>query len=247
MFSSRQNNILCVLSMSVLGNLYVSARAETSEAPDVVSSHSVPLILDISRRSLKNFLEDEAALERYLGPDGALNDLEDAFTIGAVHGRYALIWDATACRLVGVIDIKPPSEEQPGDPPGTNPDPNSPYVLLAEGYPPLSGSLGTFGHPSYFGFRLIDGLPEFLYTHGSLQVEERLWLEGDGRVLKQRFAIRSPENPFLLHFPASWKERIVKTSAGKWNGGTLSVPHEKADEVIITYRLSDQPAPKEPN
>lgn len=233
--------------MSILSQLYVSASAETSEAPEVVSSHSVPLILDISRRSLKNFLKDEAALERYLGPDRVVNDLEDAFTIGAVHGRYALIWDATACRLVGVIDIKPPSGEQPGDSPRTNPDPNSPYVLLAEGYPPLSGSLGTFGHPSYFGFRLIDGLPEFLYTHGALQVEERLWLEGDGTVLKQRFAIRNAENPFLLHFPASWKERIVETSAGKWNGKTLSVPLENAEEVVITYRLAEQPAPKEPN
>ena len=247
MISKRYGTILCMLSMSVLSQLYVSAQGDTPKAPEAVSSHSVPLVLDISRRSLKNFLQDEAALERYLRPDGSLKDLEDAFTIGAVRGRYALIWDATACRLVGVVDVKPPSEERPGAPPGANPEPSSPYVLLAEGYPPRSGSLGTFGHPGYFGFRLIDGLPEFLYTHGGLQVEERLWLEGDGSVLKQRFAIRSPENPFLLHFPASWKQRIVETSAGKWNGETLSVPLENAEEVIITYRLADEPAPEETN
>ena len=114
MISKRYGTILCMLSMSVLSQLYVSAQGDTPKAPEAVSSHSVPLLLDISRRSLKNFLQDEAALERYLRPDGSLKDLEDAFTIGAVRGRYALIWDVTACRLVGVVDVKPPSEERPG-------------------------------------------------------------------------------------------------------------------------------------
>jgi len=237
--SSRRIGIsLLVLLAGTLGLLGTNAQEDTKQTADNVNSHSVPLVLDISRRSLKNFLQDPTALERYKQPDGSIKDLEDAFTIGAVRGRYALIWDATACRLVGVVDVKPAEEDSHQDSAESGQKPSTPYVLLAEGYAPLTGSLGTFGNPIYFGFRLIDGLPEFLYNHGGLQVEERLWLEGDGSILKQRFAIRNPENAFLIQFPASWKERITETSAGQWNGQTLSVPLEGAEELIITYQLA---------
>ena len=201
------------------------------------SSLSVPLLLDISRRSLKNFLEDGPALEAYRRPDETIDDLEDAFTIGALRGGYTLIWDATACRLVGVVDLKLSEPNDEASPRSIPNQPKSPYLLLAEGYHPLTGSLGAFGKPLYFGFRIVDGIPEFLYNHGALQVEERLWLEGDGYILKHRFTVKDPKNAILLRFPESWKALITDASAGTWNGQTLSVSVEDTAKVVLTYDL----------
>ena len=216
---------------------YVWSQETSSLEVEQPYSLSVPLLLDISRRSLKNFLEDESALEAYRRPDETIDDLEDAFTIGALRGGCTLIWDATACRLVGVVDLKLSEPDDEVFPRSIANESKSPYHLLAEGYHPLTGSLGAFGKPLYFGFRIVDGIPEFLYNHGALQVEERLWLEGDGYILKHRFTVKDPKNAILLRFPKSWKALITDTSAGSWNGQTLSVTVEEAAEVVLTYNL----------
>lgn len=229
-----------LFSLFMVG-VYGVGRAEAQEClgleVEQPSLLSVPLLLDISRCSLENFLEDESALEVYRHPDETINDLEDAFTIAAINGHYTLIWDATACRLVGVVDFKLLQPDGEAFPQSSANKLNSPYHLLAEGFHPLAGSFGAFGKPVYFGFRIVEGVPEFLYNHGALSVEERLWLEGDGYIMKQRFTVKDAENAILLHFPKSWKAMITETSAGTWNGQTLSVPVEKASEVTLTYNL----------
>ena len=117
--------------------------------------------------------------------------------------------------------------------------------MMAAGPAPLSGSGGASGSPRYFGFRLVGGMPEFLYTFGALSVEERLWLEEEGKVLKQRFSVREAPRGLLLTLPEEWKRRVT-ASVGVWKKNVLSVPKEASGEVILTYRLTaGDPEPPE--
>ncbi len=227
--------------------------------PEPVSSAPViaPMKLEIARRDLRNFLLDEEALAPYRHGEGLAESLSDVFVIGSHGVPRAVFWDPLACRLLGVLDLDAPvppaaappaargeedSEERDGDAAEQDgepsPAPPSPYLMLAAGPAPLSGSVGSRGTPRYFGFRLVAGMPEFLYTVGALSVEERLWLENEGRVLKQRFSVREAPQGIRLTFPEEWKLRL-SAAVGTWKENVLTVPPEQSDEVILTYQLID--------
>lgn len=218
--------------------------APTTEIQQTAAT-GTPVKLDVSRRFLKNFLTDEDALIPYETPEGEPRDLSGAFMIGSPNAQYVAIWDPDSARLLGVLDLKAPqpkTEEKPESksegkeeekPASVEP---SPYVLLAAGNYPLQASSGAFGTPSYFGFRVVAGRPCFLYTHGSLIVEETIWLEDDGNVLKQQFSIREPEGTIALRLPDSWKER-ASIEGGEWDGNTLKVPAESVGKFTIAFRL----------
>lgn len=211
-----------------------------------------PVRLDLSRRDLKNFLSDKTALAPYQQPEGVVSDLRDVFTLGSVETRFAVFWDPLACRLVGVLDLEAPPETDPTATPapsstekeapkasaessGASPAP-SPYLYKAEGPFPLAKTADASEPPRFFGFRLVKGVPEFLYTCGGLPIEERLWLDQGGRVLKQRFSVKEASRGLQIAVPEAWKGRI-EASAGTWKGAILSVRQEASDEVILTYPL----------
>ena len=236
-------------------------------APEPVSIAPViaPIKLDIARRDLKNFLTDKEALTPYRRTGGVTDSLQEVFVIGSNAIPRAVFWDPLACRLLGVLDldapvpsatapVAPPAENEAGQAgddsdiaPPVVPAPPSPYVLMAAGPAPLTGSGGASGAPRYFGFRLVGGMPEFLYTVGALSVEERLWLEDEGKVLKQRFSVRQASRGVQLTFPEEWILRVSAT-VGTWSKNVLSVPRESTGEVILTYRLTAvAPEPVESN
>jgi hypothetical protein len=225
---------------------------------------SAPVRLDLSRRDLKNFLSDKAALTPYQQAGGGVSDLRDVFTLGSVEARYAVFWDPLACRLVGILDLEAPPETTP--PPAAAPAPSSekteppktsdessgaapaptPYLYKAEGPFPLAKTAGASDSPRYFGFRLVKGVPEFLYTCGGLSIEERLWLDQGGSVLKQRFSVKDASRGLQIAVPDAWKGRI-EASAGTWKGAILTVPKEASAEVILSYPLApagNPPAPE---
>jgi len=241
------------------------ATLPTPASPEPVSNAPViaPLKLDIARRDLKNFLTDAEALTPYRKVEGISESLQEIFVIGSNAVPRAIFWDPLACRLLGVLDLEAPAPVSPPAPvattepaedgednelePGIAPPPPSPYLLMAEGGHPLTGSGGASGAPRYFGFRLVGGMPEFLYTFGSLAVEERLWLEDEGKVMKQRISVREAPRGLLLTLPGSWQSR-VEVTAGTWKKNVLSVPKEASGEVILTYRLTTlPPEPAESN
>jgi len=221
---------------------------------EATSPASLPVKLDISRRSLNNFLTDDEALAPYRSIDGKIRELTGVFMLGSESAPFAVFWDSHSCRLLGVLDITRPAESEPSSPaPGSNngegatKTPSSPYVLKASGPSPLSGASGSPANPVYFGFRLVDGKPEFLYTSGPLEVEERIWLEEGGNFLKQRFSVRNAAKGFRILLPSDWKERVT-VSSGTWKNETLTVPAESAGELILTYRLTDpEPEPADSN
>jgi len=224
-----------------------------------------PVKLDIARRNLNNFLTDKEALTPYRRTDGVTDSLQEVFVIGSNAVPRAVFWDPLACRLLGVLDLEapaPPATAPVVTPASTDagqenapvesetpeaPAPPSPYVLMAAGPAPLTGSGGASGAPRYFGFRLVGGMPEFLYTFGALSVEERLWLEDGGKVLKQRFSVRQGSRGIQLTLPEEWRRRAT-ASVGTWKKNVLSVPNESTGEVILTYRLTEvAPEPAESN
>lgn len=229
---------------------------ESVPEPDSSAPVIAPMKLDIARRDLKNFLVDEEALTPYRRGDGLAESLADVFVIGSNGVSHAVFWDPLACRLLGVLDLDapvppaaPPAETNPArdkkrekddaeSEEDTSPAPSSPYIMLATGPPPLSGSVGSRGAPQYFGFRLVAGMPEFLYTLGALSVEERLWFENEGRELKQRFSVRETSQGLRLAFPDEWKRRL-SASVGTWQEDVLSVSKEESGEVILTYQLTE--------
>ncbi len=217
-------------------------RAQEDETKEVEKKTEVPtpapqgkpLKLDISRRFLKNFLTDEVALIPYQDKDGEPKALQDTFMIGAVKSTHAAFWDPVSCRLLGALNLKESTE--PVKAAEGEEEPPSPYTILAAGAHPLNGSKGTFENPKYFGFRLVKGRPEFLYTFGGLQIEEQVWLEDDGQVLKERYVVKGAKSGYTLTFPAEWKERC-DASVGEWKENHLIVPGDAAGELILTFRL----------
>lgn len=226
---------------------------EPSPSTAEVVSSSIPLKLDISRRSLKNFLTDDEALAAYSSSDGTIKELTGVFMIGSESAPFALFWDSLSCRLLGVLDVNSPAgtETSTTASAATGEDtvntPPSPYLLKASGAATFSGPSGSPAIPAYFGFRLVDGKPEFLYNSGLLEVEERIWLEDGGMSLKQRFSVRNASRGFRILLPPDWKERVA-VSAGTWKNETLTVPADAAEELILTYRLGDpEPEPADSN
>ncbi len=187
----------------------------------------------VSRRTVKNFLTDGEALAVYPKSDNAPANLSGVFAIGSAEAGRAILWDPTACRLLGVLLLP-----KAGSPPGGEPQ----YALKATGPLPLAKSTGATGNPRYFGMRLIEGAPEFLYQYGSLSIEERIWLEDHGTVLKQRFSVKSAPRGLQFTVASDWKERL-SASAGTWKDRVLNVPKEAAGEFVLTYRLDDSDAP----
>lgn len=237
------------------------AQDDSAPAGSTTGTVSLPLPLDLSRRDLKNFLDDEEALAPFRAAGGEILELRDVFTIGSVEAPYAVFWDARTCRLVGAIDLKatPPSEtpksaeadgaeadgekveDAPQDEAEPSPEPPSPYLLKAVGPHPLAATAGASERPEYFGFRLVEGRPEFLYHCGLLSVEERIWLEEGGRVLRQRYAVAGARADLRIAVPGAWAGR-VEASAGSWKDRTLTVPIASAGEILLTYPLAP-PAP----
>ena len=251
-----------LIALASAGFAQEPAEAPAPSAGAVSLPVSTPVRLDLSRRDLKNFLSDKTALTPYPQNEGSVSDLRDVFTLGSVETRFAVFWDPLACRLVGIIDLEAPPETSPppaatassttgaeapktsDEPSGAAPAP-TPYLYKAEGPFPLAKTAGASDLPRYFGFRLVKGVPEFLYTCGSLSVEERLWLDQGGSVLKQRFSVKEATRGLQIAVPGAWKGRI-EASAGTWKGAILTVPEEASGEVILTYPLAPAGPPPAP-
>lgn len=211
---------------------------------------NLPVRLDLSRRDLKNFLTDKDALAPYRNAKGTASELRDVFALGAVDSRFAALWDPLACRLVGVLDLKAPpetgapppppsanSEEKDGEAPQEPTPPDTPYLYKAAGPFPLAKTPGASGPPRYFGFRLVNGAPEFLYTCGGVSIEERLWLEDGGKILQQRFSAKQASRGLQIAIPEGWKGRVA-ASAGTWRGSVLAVPAESSGDVVLSHALA---------
>jgi len=220
----------------------LSAQESTAPSPGP-SGDKAPeagaILPEISREDRKNFLTDKEALAPYKTQSGEISDLREVFALSSPLSPCEILWDPATCRLTGVLDTQSaPSPEKDGDQNPKESDSVTPVAspFLAEGPHPLSGTPGAGTAPVYFGFRIVSGQVEFLYTLGSLPVEEQIWLEDGGNVLQQRFSVPKAGRGLKITVPKDWEDR-VEASAGTWKGATLTVPKEAAGEVLLTYVL----------
>ena len=219
--------------------------------PPVTSK--LPLNLNISRRTLANFITDRVALAPYLTSAKSPRPFRSTFVIDSPKSDFAVIWDHQSCRIVGVVNLKPVPvvEEKKADDDEEKKDsdkedkkeqkPPSPYVIIASGPQPLAASVSSSVLPKYFGFRVVENRPQFLYSLGKLAIEESLWLDSSGKKLLQRFRIsnREEDDSMILSFPEDWKNRI-EAKTGKWKDSVLTIGKEDSSEFLLTYRLTEK-------
>jgi len=195
-----------------------------------------PLPLLISRTSCDNFLTDKDLLQNHLAPNGSPSPLSGVFEIASPSATCKIIWDSRTCRMLGILTR---SEDRLKGSPAANDSAagaiSAASLLAASGPHPLRRTTGASGDPVYFGFRWLHGRPGFLYTIGSLIVEEWIWLE-DPTLLCQHFRIRSPQSDVIVLLPSDWSDEVSST-AGTIKEGVLTVPAADAAEFAITTRL----------
>jgi hypothetical protein len=210
-----------------------------------------PLPLSLSRKTCENFLTDKDLLQAHLDTGGSPRPLPGIFVIESPSAACQIIWDPQTCRMLGVLSksearmtTSPVGKAPAAAAPSAAAPSATPPPLTASGPHPLRRSTGAYGDPVYFGFRWLHGRPGFLYTIGSLIVEEWIWLE-DPTLLRQHFRIRSPESDVIVLLPTGWSDEVTAT-AGTIKEGVLTVPAANAAEFAITTRLKPAPVPPAP-
>jgi hypothetical protein len=157
--------------------------------------------------------------------DGMVTQLPGVIEVRHESPQIGYAWDPVECRVLFVW--KGPSMTG--------------LIQVAEGPPPLSATSGVYGAPQYFGYRLVNGAPEFLYRLGKLAVEERLEPSADGSRLTQRWKVYQAEFDVMLAVPERWKD-LVEANSGEWKGGFFKVPKAKAADLALTWKLGTPPA-----
>ena len=155
----------------------------------------------------------------------------------AVHfpdKELSFCWDPVECRLLyvwkgGFLQHQPDLAGIAGK-----------LVYVAEGPAPLAASVGAFDAPDFFGYRLVNGVPEFLYTQGLLSVAERFELAADGQSFTQFFSVQNTPFEVNLAIPERWKES-VSSSIGTWTKGFVTIPLKSIKDFRLTFQLLKTP------
>ncbi len=185
--------------------------------------------LIVQRITIPNFIDDPIVLGSLLPGERRSPVLPSVFVLSSPETGQQICWDPGSCRLLAVRSGPNPREV------------NRFRDLRAEGAHPLSVSMGALGRPIFFGFRVEDGIPRFLYTFGQLSVEERIDLSADGQFLFQHFIIKANPSSGAVRVPESWQS-FASADKGKWGANVLSLTREEfAEGFTITYRLTMTP------
>lgn len=188
-----------------------------------------PVSPRIRQVTLPNPVSDPLALTHraLLTPvpaDGIPTQLPGLIVVRHSDSEIGYAWDPVECRLMFLWR---------GDSPAG-------LVRVAEGPGPFAATIGAFGSPNYFGYRLINGEPEFLYHHGRLAVTERIEPAPDGRSVTHHWSVHQADFDLMLAVPERWKDR-VKSTAGKWSDGFFSIPKSKAAAFSVTWSIAQPP------
>ncbi len=175
----------------------------------------------IQRNTIPNFLKDPIVTGNVSKLDDVSATLPSTFILTSPVTGQSIYWSPPLCRVLAVKKGKLPSFRE----------------LIAEGPHPLSISLGAIGRPKFFGFRLIEGNPEFLYTYGQLSVEERFAISTDGRSIYQSFKVTTNALDGSFSLSPTWRE-VVTSDNGRWSNNVLALSREELlAGFTITYHL----------
>ena len=161
----------------------------------------------------------------------------------AVHfpaQKSSICWDAKACRMLYTWKgefLAQDTTTQIAMPAGE-------IAYLAAGPGPFSAAVGAYGKPKYFGFKLIEGVPEFYYSVGRVAVRERFSFSDDAETLMQHFAIDNSAGDVVMTIPEAWKDR-VSTEKGTLKNRILTVSKNDAADFTLNYSLIPDETPAE--
>ncbi len=198
---------------------------ETPQAP----AHPLPAAeISIRQGTLPNPVSDEVSLiyRRQLTrgkPDEPIELLPGMITVQ--HEEFGYAWDPVECRILFAWK----GEAEPRD-----------LQYVAEGAAPFAATLGAWGPPEFFGYRMVEGGPEFLYYFGRLGVEERIRPKPGGGGFVQQWKITQAEFGLQVTVPERWKDR-VKASTGSWSGPVVTVPQSDSIEMSLNWTWPAQP------
>jgi hypothetical protein len=178
--------------------------------------------LVVRRATIPNFLTDPIIFGNISKTDDVTTTLPSTFILTSPVTGQAVYWSPVICRLAAIKNGKKTPKFR---------------EIVAAGPHPLAISLGAIGKPKFFGFRLVDGRPEFLYTYGQLSIEESFAFSPDGRELKQSFKIVSNAIDGAYSLPENWRA-FVTANNGRWGNNVLMLKKEELKEgFTITFHL----------
>ena len=215
--------------------LAVAEPADSSPAPPATDKRPAPAApAEVRLGALPNpVLDERCAVNRNAaGQDPDENGrLPGVFAVHFPDRGLSYCWDPVECRLLYIWRngfLKGGSAID-GD-----------LAYVAEGPAPLAASVGAFDAPNFFGYRMVDGAPEFLYTQGLLSVVERITPADDGKSLAQHFSVQNTPFEVTLSIPERWKEQ-VRPSQGDWENGFVTIPRKSIADFRLTYNLEKTP------
>lgn len=175
--------------------------------------------------------------------------------IGVSFGKdLSICWDTTECRFMyawrdGFLNMESYWGAGTGDRRKSFdyvPRLQGRLVFLAEQESPLALMPGVFGQPQYKGFKLNqEGVPEFLYSVGSVLVAESIEPGEKEGEIRWRFSIKKAPAGVMLGFDDAMKARI-QTSDGKWSGNVLTIQRESEKNFTLILKATDTVLPKSP-
>ena len=218
------------VSLVISANLAVGA--EENPSPEITPPPTAPTIqpavVQIQQGTLPNPVTDEVTLihRRQLSPaePEPLISLPAMIKVKHETEKVSYAWDPIECRLLLVWKG----------------DSMADLIYVAEGPAPFAASIGVWGPPDYFGYRMIDGAPEFLYHFGRIGVAERIIPLPDGSGITQHWEVHQADYGLQVSVPERWKPR-VKSSAGSWSGLFLKVGENDAKDFTLTWTWPESP------
>lgn len=161
----------------------------------------------------------------------------------------SIAWDTVECRWLyawrgGFLNINDsdPLPELIGD-----------IVYLAQGNAPLSTSIGADARQvKFYGYREVDGVPEFLYTIGILKVAERIQPGDDGKTIVQHFNVERNQFDLMLTAPSAignTNDKVeenndkkisahsISVTNGKLKGDFAMIPKKNATDFALVHTI----------
>lgn len=173
--------------------------------------------LVIKRATIDNFLTDPVA-----NNSADSKTLDSVFVMTLPSTGQKVYWSSLSCRLIAVKNGQATT--------GLT-------ELEANGPHPLALSLGATGSPKFFGVRIVNGIPEYLYTFGQLSIEETFRFSADGKRLYQNFKIQSNAIQGNFTVPEKWRETLTGDN-GRWSKNVLKLTKlEMQEGFTFTFHL----------
>lgn len=187
--------------------------------------------------------------------DGYIDtDIGFPAAVGVNFGKeLSLCWDTTECRFMyawrdGFLNMESYWGAGTGDRRRSFdyvPSLQGRLVFLSEGPSPLGLTPGVFGQPQYKGFQLgKDGVPEFLYSIGSVLVVESIEPGEKAGEIRWHFSIKHAPAGVMLGFDEGMKARI-QTTDGKWNGEVLTINNGAEKDFTLILKAAETVIPRE--